>query len=167
MTFRPSINGFSISGLKMMPGHDGYVIRCNILRDGKKVGEYFDDGNGGMPEYWPVASDFTYGKFVEFCNILPKWKNPCTGHELDVSVGIFVDTLINQHERFKRFRKYRKANEHVCLVFYKEDGRTYDGSYDDRNIENVNKYFEQNNAVVIKRYCKEEDFTEEFVGDFV
>lgn len=41
--------GITLKGLKSMEGNEGLIWQAVIYRDGKKAGDFLDEGNGGMP----------------------------------------------------------------------------------------------------------------------
>ena len=41
------VNGFNLKGFKSMEGHDGYIMRGTLMKNGKAVTDFFDDGYGG------------------------------------------------------------------------------------------------------------------------
>ncbi len=54
----PMYKGIPVTFSKMqtMEGHEGTVIRCVVKYQGKQIANYYDDGNGGMPDVNPIGS---------------------------------------------------------------------------------------------------------------
>lgn len=131
MTFRPSINGFSLSGLRTMPGMDGLVIKCNILLSGRKIGEFFDDGWGSGGSFAPCKG---YKEELGLNQVLAQAFPPLeieadsgwTAEKLppvDMSISILVGKLVALEEDYKTFRK----NGNMPFVVYRTDSRLAGG----------------------------------------
>lgn len=139
-TFRPSINGFSIRGLKTMLGTDGYITRCSLLKDGRKVGEYFDPADGGPYDFTPskgIARDDIERQIASFPRIHRDY-----GFELpdvDWDIGILVDELVNLGDRFKAYRKAKDRGFHLATIDIWRTGQHFTADvpmvFDDRQAK--------------------------------
>ena len=47
-----SVLGYSIKNVKLFKGMEGYGMSCSLYKNGKKVADYTDDGNGGRGSIW-------------------------------------------------------------------------------------------------------------------
>lgn len=126
VTFRPSINGYSIRGLKTMLGTDGYITRCSLLKDGRKVGEYFDPADGGPYAFTPADGISGQGLEKEISSF-PRIHRDY-GFDLpdiDWDIGILVDELVNLGDRFKAYRKAKDRGFHLATIDVWKSGQHY------------------------------------------
>ena len=49
---KPSINGFSIKNVRMIPSEDGYACSCQVMFNGEVVGDFLDKGDGSEYSFW-------------------------------------------------------------------------------------------------------------------
>lgn len=119
-TAKASINGFSISNLKMMEGEDGYVIRCTLSRDGKKLGEFFDRGDGSEYYFYPTAGH-TQDEVESILQSFPMIESEEEGFPaIHWDIGILVDKLIQKKEQLRMFNAAKKRGESLILVHDRE-----------------------------------------------
>lgn len=96
-TFNPDINGFTANAVKEIQGTDGCVIRCNLLFNGRKVGEFFDPSNG-RPYSFKASVGFRSSAIESTVASFPDLKTAfgsgaeCTAVRWDI--GILVEELI-------------------------------------------------------------------------
>lgn len=50
----PTVNGYSIKGLKMYDTRRGVMVEATLLKDGKVLGEYFNPGDGSDYDFAPT-----------------------------------------------------------------------------------------------------------------
>lgn len=125
-TFRPSINGYSIRGLKTMLGTDGYITRCSLLKDGRKVGEYFDPADGGPYDFTPskgIARDDIERQIASFPRIHRDYGFDLP--DIDWDIGILVDELVNLGDRLKAYRKAKDRGFHLATIDVWKSGQHY------------------------------------------
>ena len=168
-TFRPSINGYSIRGLKTMLGKDGYITRCSLLKDGKKVGDYFDPADGGPYDFTPSVgvSEQTLEKEISsFPRIHRDYGFELP--EVDWDIGILVDELVNLGDRFKAFKKAMNRGFHMATIdvwktgqhFTADVPKVFDDSQSREGIATVMRKQLGNDAYPeITIYRSEADFT--------
>lgn len=120
----PSINGFTLKGLKTMMGRDGYMINCTLLFNGKKCGDYINQGDGSEYIFYPAEGFSQMG--IE--NALRRFPMIDTHDEelnlppIHWNIGILVDRLIGQKETLKEPRKAQKKA--MSLPSSRTTGRT-------------------------------------------
>lgn len=49
--------GYHVKDLQEMDGREGMIRRGTIMKGRKAIAEFFDDGNGGMVDYTPLAGN--------------------------------------------------------------------------------------------------------------
>lgn len=115
--FTPTINGFSISSIKTMPSTDGYAIYCKVYFKGKKVGDFVDNGDGGMYK-------FTANKPFDSCKIEDVVRGfPPTvrdfGYgvmEVPYDMGQMVDALLEMEKISKEVKKQQLVGRDYVLI---------------------------------------------------
>lgn len=153
--FRPSINGYSISALKTMDGQDGLVIRCNLLKNGKKVGECFDGGYGGEMEFTGQGiNGICWSDLDDELNGWGAWH----GEDFNWDIGLLVEDLINMGEDYKYYKQSVKAGFNTTATYELPDGNTYLGraKYEPSIFRSR---IERMGAKNIRLYSSESDFT--------
>ena len=114
----PNINGFTLKGLKTMTGHDGYMVNCTLLFNGKNCGDYIDQGDGSEYMFYPADGFSQIG--IE--NALRRFPLIDTHDEelnlppIHWNIGILVDRLIGQKETLKDFRKAQKKGYELAII---------------------------------------------------
>ena len=114
MVRRAEINGFSISSLKTMQGLEGWITRCNILFKGKKIGSYFNDGNGGAYNFYPESS-YSSEKIERVISTFPRIERDF-GYDLplvDWDMGILVEELVEKGKTLAQYRLAEKQGRHL------------------------------------------------------
>ena len=111
---------YSISGLKTWDTHDGGGYQGNLLKDGKKIGTFHNDGNGGciMVEFWKKVGKETKRNKEEseaFDSYLkglpdvvsdmpdPHDKNKVFSYPMDDD--IFIADLVEEYEAARWFKR--------------------------------------------------------------
>lgn len=115
--FTPTINGFSISSIKTMPSTDGYAIYCKVYFNGKKIGDFVDNGDGGIYKFTankpfdsykiedvvrdfpPTVRDFGYGVM-----------------EVPYDMGQMVDDLLEMENISKEIKKQQLVGRNYVLI---------------------------------------------------
>lgn len=178
--FRPSINGFSISNLKTMNGMDGLVISCSILKDGKKVGLFYDGGDGAPYRFdGPDSIEKEVAAFPPFDYESYDWK---TGEpevkKMDWDLGILVDDLMNLRDDYRDFRNLNLDDrwDAIAVIDVHRAGKKYNLMFNQKakTDEDIRKQIDRemketilptfppayrNAGYKVKIYRKEEDFT--------
>ena len=114
----PNINGFTLKGLKTMMGRDGYMVNCTLLFNGRKCGDFLDQGDGSEYTFYPVEGFTQRG--IE--NALRRFPLIDTRDEefalppVHWNIGILVDRLIGIKETLKEFRKAQKKGYELAIV---------------------------------------------------
>lgn len=116
-TESPSINGFSITDLKMMQGMDGYIIRCTLNRDGRKVGEFFDGGDGSLYSFYPVT-ETSSNEIEAYLRKFPLIESDPELPPIHWNIGILVDRLIQKNDLKKALARAEKKN---CNIIFTDD----------------------------------------------
>lgn len=122
--FTPSINGFSISSLKMMPSSDGYAVYCSVCFNGKKVGDFSDSGDGGMYMFTakhPYSADRIADAVRSFPSAERDYGYGIMGVPYDI--GQMVDELIGMKEIAKELKKAQAKGRDYVLVDEWKTGR--------------------------------------------
>lgn len=118
-TSMPDINGFTFSSLKTMVGEDGYITRCNLLFEGRKVGEYFDPADGSQYRFY-AEKDFSESRIEEVIGSFPPvTRDYGLGPKLSTvpySIGIMVDELIRKRDLLKTLVKYQAKDKDLVTV---------------------------------------------------
>lgn len=107
------INGFTLRNVKRILSYDGYVTSAVLCYRGKKIGEYFYDGMGGLYQFSPVKG--CSGKLIEE-HLLSFPKVGCNDPEgplppIHWDIGILVDKIIWQNTVLEAFRKAQKRGK--------------------------------------------------------
>lgn len=124
-TLKASINGFSISNLKTMMGEDGYVIRCTLLREGKKLGEFYDKGDGSEYYFYPTAGH-TQDEVETILHGFPVIEFKEEGfHAIHWNIGILVEKLIQKKEQQRLYNAAKKRGKSLILVHDREHHLDY------------------------------------------
>ena len=116
---------FVIKGFKTWETDDGGGYQFTLYADGKRFAFVHNDGNGGeidlrffdtdAPRVEIVSIYNNQAKYMgtpnekllnDYVRALPPWQED--GESIAYSVGMFMDELVNDYEREKRLKKYRK-----------------------------------------------------------
>lgn len=120
----PSINGFTITNLKMMESTDGYAIRCNLKRDGKKIGEFLDKGDGGMYDFYPV-SGVSQREIEDYLFKFPMIESYEGLPAIHWNMGILIDKLIEKLDVKDAVLKTSKRGVSLIYVVDDKKGRAF------------------------------------------
>lgn len=123
-TESPSINGFTITDLKMMQGMDGYIIRCTLNRDGRKVGEFLDGGDGSEYSFYPVNGS-SQSEIETYLQKLPLIEGDSELPPIHWDIGILVDRLIQKNDLKKALIRAEKKNCNIVFVDDTQRGMGY------------------------------------------
>ena len=95
----------TIKGLKTWDTYDGGGYQFNLYRNNKKVAFVHNAGDGGeMDIDWFLKEEEK--SISEYVKTLPKWENQ--GFSGEMSVGIFLEELLEEQETEKWLNKQRK-----------------------------------------------------------
>lgn len=123
-------NIYSANAVKKIKGHDGAGYTANLLKNGKKIAEVFDDGWGGELQItWLDSKNkaqvtklnykdelFTYtgtqeeAEFEAYVMTLPKIPAKDGLPEMNTSSHIVIDELVNNQIMLKHLANYMKKN---------------------------------------------------------
>ena len=124
--FTPTINGFSISSIKTMPSTDGYAIYCKVYFNGKKIGDFVDNGDGGIYKFTankpfdsykiedvvrdfpPTVRDFGYGVM-----------------EVPYDMGQMIDNLLEMEKISKEIKKQQLVGRDYVLIDDVKTGKRF------------------------------------------
>ncbi len=126
----------TISGLKEHMGMDGMSFRCNLLLNGKKVGEASNDGNGG-PNFYDFTSKEISKKFdADF------------GHE---DFDGILEEMINEAALEKDFlkRANTSASRGYGLTLAMKEGRSW-ATMAFKTMDELEKYKSESKASVYR-----------------
>lgn len=159
-----SIYGFTIKGMKQWQGREWLGCQGNIYYNGKKVGWYNDDGNGGGPDIeFTLPREEREQVEAEFKQAWVRYykKFPMQGDfaDLEPSADIFMAEIIDLIEAEKIYKVITKNGRSV-LVYYTnlENNKDYMGNFD--TIETYNKFRQENKGKIdfTRVYKSLEDF---------
>ena len=160
-TFRPSINGVSIAGVKTFMGQDGYGLSCTVYLNGKKAGVYTDTADGNL------FGEF-YGDRKPLDELVKKMpKRPIGDLMTEVELEDLVNDLYNLNEEYKIWKRYNsKGGYSIGIVYDKASGRNVCMAFGPGvGLPKMNESLKAK-AVGMERpeyrfYTKESDFTRE------
>ena len=121
-----SIFGFEIKGLKTFVGRDGMGSQGNIYYNGKKVGWYNNQANGGATDIDFDGGKEQYSKMMGLLKeAMRKYyeRYPLTEPyaDLEPNEEIFIDDLVCFAQDEKEFKKYQKDGYIGMAVFQKRN----------------------------------------------
>ena len=124
-----SIFGFEIKGLKTFVGRDGMGSQGNIYYNGKKVGWYNNQANGGATDIDFDGSKEQYSKMMGLLKeAMRKYyeRYPLTEPyaDLEPNEDIFIDDLVCFTQDEKEFKKYQKDG-YIGMAKYQKIGDPY------------------------------------------
>lgn len=133
-----SLSNYSVNGIKTHRGHDGNVYSCNLLCNGKKVAEIFDDGwGGGLSFNWlndvsaiintldykgePYSYEGTVDEanFIAMVDKLPRIPASDDLPEMSTSADIVIDDMVNDSIAEKKIKSDLKKK----LTIKSKDGK--------------------------------------------
>ena len=120
-----ALDGFTISRLEMMEGEDGYMIRCSLYRNSKKLGMFFDRGDGSEYSFYPEKG-VSQKAIEDYLATLPMIEPTEEGFPpIHWNIGILVDELIRRKELESRIRKAAKAGKSLVSICDSRTGAEY------------------------------------------
>ena len=124
-----SIFGFEIKGLKTFRGRDGEGSQGNIYYNGKKVGWYNNQANGGVTDIDFDGGKEQYSKMMGLLKeAMRKYyeRYPLTEPyaDLEPNEDIFIDDLVCFTQDEKEFKKYQKDG-YIGMAKYQKIGEPY------------------------------------------
>jgi len=137
---------FSVKNIKSFNGREGVGYSATLYLDGKKFAEIFDDANGGEVEVncfdyhshtkvkiktyidkdgvqqtWDVSPN--YALLHNYVLTLPQWKSLFSDEMYDMTVGLFVEELVNKILEEKKLAKAKKKG--ICFKLNVDNKNTY------------------------------------------
>jgi hypothetical protein len=135
---------FTIKNLKTWSTHDGGGYQFSLYLNDKKFAFVHNDGNGGEVEVecldvdapkveistWTDKDGKVHGWHVTphyallsaYVKGLPKWES-YTGDLVHVTIGMFMDTLVNNYEFDKKLAKAKKKG--IVFKLNTDSNRTF------------------------------------------
>ncbi len=153
-----SIKGWQAKNIKHFRGRDWGGVECDLYLDGKKVGFYYDDGNGGEADI-----DFVSKELEEKVKADAKTyyaEHPLTGicADLPPTYDLFLGEVLALHDIEKEYKKMSKMGFPFMLVF-KQSEDDFDEQVKGFNLEAARKRFLEKNTVFDARtFDRLEDF---------
>ena len=159
-----SIYGFTIKGIKQWQGREWLGCQGNIYLNGKKVGWYNDDGNGGSPDIEFNGTKEEREKVeTEFKQAWVRYykKYPMQGQfaDLEPSADIFMGEILELIEAEKIFKVVLKQGKKV-LAYYTDIASNKDYMANFKTIEAYEKFKADYKEKIsdLKAYKSLEDF---------
>lgn len=98
---------YTVKNVKFFNSRNGYGFNATLYRDGKKIANVIEEGNGGqlrLLEFAQAEADI----LKAYCATLPKME--FAGKVLDTSIGMFVESLVLDADLLKKLKaKLRKG----------------------------------------------------------
>lgn len=97
-------HGFEVKNVKTWVGMEGYGTRCDVWLNGKKLGTYTDNGDGGCPCYSFRAQ--------ELCDAVkgqcPELAWSAYGHDFEPDLDMLISRLLEMKDMEKEWKKDAK-----------------------------------------------------------
>ncbi len=133
MAMRTDGGGYSVANVRSHRGHEGMRgVNGTLLRDGKKVAEFYDDARGGEWELRffdaggrPVHGGPEAERLDAFVKALPPEPSDFGGEPLRISVDMFLAGLCDEYEATTGHEKWlrgRCATQTLFLHAGEKDG---------------------------------------------
>lgn len=124
--FTPTINGFSISSIKTMPSTDGYAIYCKVYFNGKKIGDFVDNGDGGMYKFTANKPYDSY-KIEDVVRGFPSTVRDFGYGVMEVpyDMGQMVDALLEMEKISKEVKKQQLVGRDYVLIDDVKTGKRF------------------------------------------
>jgi hypothetical protein len=136
---------FTVKNIKSFNGHEGIGYSATLYLDGKKFAEILDDANGGDVEVhcFDVENGKVsistyidkegiqhtlnvtpnYALLHNYVLTLPKWKSSFSDEMYDMTVGLFVEELVNKILDEKKLAKAKKKG--ICFKLTTDGKNTF------------------------------------------
>jgi hypothetical protein len=137
---------FTVKNIKSFNGHEGIGYSATLYLDGKKFAEVLDDANGGEVDVncfdWKDPNKVTINTYIDkdgvqhtwdvspnyallhnYVLTLPKWKSSFSDEMYDMTVGLFVEELVNKILDEKKLAKAKKKG--ICFKLNTDGKNTY------------------------------------------
>lgn len=126
-----TIYGFSLKGIKTFKGREGEGCQGDIYYDGKKVGWYSDNADGGMADidfYGEIEQRKRMSDLLKAATVKYYAQYPLTGEfaSLEPNEEMFMSELVGFTEHEKEFKKYQKDGYIAMAVFRKPGDDLYE-----------------------------------------
>lgn len=124
--FTPTINGFSIKSVQMMPSEDGYACSCKVFFNGKKVGDFLDKGDGSEYSFW-ADPPYSTSKIESVVRNFPSM-NRDYGYgtmEVPYDMNQMVNDLMEMKEIAKELRKLEGSGKDYVIIDEWRSGRQF------------------------------------------
>lgn len=114
---KASINGFTLSNVKTMQGLDGEIISATLCFKGRKIGDYFYGGDGGMYNFH-ASEGFSTAAVERAVATFPKIRRDygLGMEEFGWDIGVLVDELLNRMDELKVYRKVADKGMVLMLI---------------------------------------------------
>ena len=137
---------FSVKNIKSFNGREGVGYSATLYLDGKKFAEILDDANGGevdvhcfdyhshtkvtiktyidkegVQHTWDVSPN--HALLHNYVLTLPQWKSSFSDEMYDMTIGLFVEELVNKILEEKKLAKAKKKG--ICFKLTADNKNTY------------------------------------------
>ena len=153
-----SIKGWHVKNVNQFRGRDWMGVECDIYLDGKKVGFYFDEGNGGEVNLELINQEIEARANEDAKTYFSE--HPMIGlcADLPPTVDLFIAEVIALEDLEKEHKKMSKMNFPYMLV-YKESEDDFDDQVKGFNLKAARQRFiDKNTIYAVRCYDKPEDF---------
>lgn len=111
---------YTVKGVRSHYGMDGVATHCNVYRDGKRICEFIDNGDGGEPIVRfvnPEEERFA----MEFVKDNERTKKNFKDYGASSAWDIFVEDLCNDYDQAKADRRLQKKLEKETFFRLKDE----------------------------------------------
>lgn len=113
---------FTVKNIKTFRGMEGTGYNATLYLDGKKFAEVLDDAHGGEVNIDCFNKD-DYAILSNYVLTLPKWKSGFSKEMYDMTVGLFVENMINKILDAKKLEKAKKKG--ICFKLNTDNKNTF------------------------------------------
>ncbi len=147
--------GYTVKNVKSFQGREGYGFECSLYKDGKKIGTVTDTAGGGMTDFYLNKGEKEI--LDTHCKTLPKWGSEYGSKEYDTDCDIFLNSLVNDFEQQKQYRKWCKKGKVTVYRIDKQKKGTYSllsTSYNEVVKASLEKKYEGKGLVIVNELIK-------------
>ena len=154
------IYGFSLKNIKTFKGREGEGCQGDIYYDGKKVGWYSDNADGGMADidfYGEREQRQRMSDLLKAATVKYYAQYPLTGKfaDLDTDEEMFMGELVAFSEHEKEFKKYQKDGYIAMAVFRKPGDELYEYTQLFRRKEAIEAFQKRTDIEQARIYTKD------------
>ena len=113
---------YTVKGVRSHMGMDGVATYCNVYRDGKRVCEFIDEGNGGETIVRFINDD-EEAVAKQFCETNTKTKKNAKAYGWRGAWDIYVEDLCNDYDAAKEKKRMEKRIQKG--TWFRVKGNTY------------------------------------------